>query len=58
MPDELSQNEIDELLSGISSSNKNPPSTLPRNSRHIKIYDFKRPDKITRQDVIFFLCDF
>ena len=45
----LSQAEIDELLKAIAEGNEEL-STI-RKSRKIKIYDFKRPDKFSREEL-------
>ena len=42
----LSQKEIDELLSAISTK---PVENISTNSRRIKIYDFMRPDKLSKE---------
>ena len=44
----LSQKEIDQLLKAISEGSKDEPTPMSR-SRKIKIYDFKRPDKISKE---------
>ena len=45
----LSQSEIDQLLKAISSGPEEPYDEVPSNrSRKIKIYDFKRPDRMTK----------
>ncbi len=52
MTEVLSQNEIDQLLSAISSGEVEAPETqsLPA-QRNIKIYDFKRPDKFSKDQI-------
>jgi flagellar motor switch protein FliM len=52
MTEVLSQNEIDQLLSAISSGEVEAPDTqaLPA-QRNIKIYDFKRPDKFSKDQI-------
>ena len=52
MTDVLSADEIDQLLSAINSSADEPEEKRPdRDSRKIKIYDFKRPDKFSRDQI-------
>src|SRR4030065_742430 len=52
MTEVLSQNEIDQLLSAISSGEVEAPEmqALPA-QRNIKIYDFKRPDKFSKDQI-------
>ena len=54
MSEVLSQDEIDRLLNAISSGNSDSESTPNLNignSRKIKIYDFKRPDRFSKEQV-------
>ena len=46
----LSQQEIDQLLSAIANGDTEEPERFERN-RKIKIYDFKRPDTFTREQM-------
>jgi len=52
MTEVLSQDEIDQLLSAISSGEVETPETqaMPA-QRNIKIYDFKRPDKFSKDQI-------
>ena len=52
MTEVLSQDEIDQLLSAISSGEVETPDTqqMPA-QRNIKIYDFKRPDKFSKDQI-------
>jgi flagellar motor switch protein FliM len=52
MTEVLSQDEIDQLLSAISSGEVEAPETqaMPA-QRNIKIYDFKRPDKFSKDQI-------
>jgi flagellar motor switch protein FliM len=48
----LSQKEIDELLTAINAGNKEPEDFKPASDRRkIKIYDFKRPDRFSREQI-------
>jgi flagellar motor switch protein FliM len=48
----LNQDEIGQLLDGINAGNAEPTVIKPTaNSRKIKIYDFKRPDKFSRKQI-------
>ena len=50
MNEVLSQDEIDQLLSAINSGDSDVDDFKPVNSaRKIKIYDFKRPDKFSKE---------
>jgi len=50
MTEVLTQKEIDELLSAINDGCAEPEEYKPAmNSRKIKIYDFKRPDKFSKE---------
>jgi flagellar motor switch protein FliM len=48
----LSQDEIDQLLTAISAGDTEPEDFRPaREGYRIKIYDFKRPDKFSREQI-------
>ena len=50
MNEVLSQDEIDQLLTAISSGSTESEDFKPVNdTRKIKIYDFKRPDKFSKE---------
>ena len=52
MNEVLSQDEIDQLLSAISSGDAETNDFKPvNNARKIKIYDFKRPDKFSKEQL-------
>ncbi len=52
MTEVLSQNEIDQLLSAISSADVEPERIVAeQDSRRIKLYDFKRPDKFSKEHI-------
>lgn len=56
MTEVLSQDEIDQLLSAISSGDSAgaddvTPGVESRRNRNIKIYDFKRPDKFSKEQI-------
>ena len=52
MADKLSQNEINLLLAAINADNEEPMNTMPpAASRKIKVYDFKRPDKFSKEHI-------
>lgn len=54
MTEVLSQDEIDQLLMAISSgdvSAAEEPSIVQQDTRKIKIYDFKRPDKFSKEQI-------
>lgn len=52
MTEVLSQDEIDQLLMAISSGSTESEEVKPVNdSRKIKIYDFKRPDKFSKEQM-------
>ncbi len=52
MNEVLSQDEIDQLLTAISSGDTEPEDFRPVNdTRKIKIYDFKRPDKFSKEQI-------
>ena len=52
MNEVLSQDEIDQLLTAISSGDTEADDFKPVNSaRKIKIYDFKRPDKFSKEQL-------
>jgi flagellar motor switch protein FliM len=48
----LTQEEIDELLTAINAGDREPEDFRPASScRKIKIYDFKRPDKFSKEQI-------
>lgn len=49
MSDVLSQNEIDNLLSALSSGEFNPADTEAVDERQVKDYDFARPSKFSKE---------
>ena len=52
MSEVLEQDEIDSLLNAISESCNGDKVKMPNNEiRRIKIYDFKRPDKFTKEQI-------
>ena len=52
MTDVLSQDEIDQLLTAINSGDAETTDFKPvNNTRKIKIYDFKRPDKFSKEQL-------
>lgn len=52
MTEVLSQNEIDQLLTAISSGDSEADDFKPvSDTRKIKIYDFKRPDKFSKEQL-------
>ena len=52
MNEVLSQDEIDQLLTAINSGESEGDDFKPVNSaRKIKIYDFKRPDKFSKEQL-------
>ena len=52
MTEVLSQDEIDQLLTAISSGEMAPEeASAPTDQRKIKIYDFKRPDKFSKDQI-------
>jgi flagellar motor switch protein FliM len=52
MTDVLSQQEIDQLLTAVNAEDTEPEDFRPvHDTRKIKIYDFKRPDKFTRDQI-------
>ena len=52
MNEVLSQDEIDQLLTAISSGDvESEELAQPTESRKIKIYDFKRPDKFSKEQI-------
>jgi flagellar motor switch protein FliM len=52
MNEVLSQDEIDQLLTAISSGDvETEELSQPTESRKIKIYDFKRPDKFSKEQI-------
>ena len=52
MTEVLSQDEIDQLLTAISAGETEPEALRPAaDTRKIKIYDFKRPDKFSKEQI-------
>jgi flagellar motor switch protein FliM len=52
MTDVLSQEEIDQLLTAINAGDAGPEDFRPAHDYHkIKIYDFKRPDKFSKEQI-------
>ena len=52
MTETLSQDEIDQLLTAISSGDIDTEDVAPQQDpRKIKIYDFKRPDKFSKEQI-------
>ena len=52
MNEVLSQDEIDQLLQAISSGDSGADDFKPvSDTRKIKIYDFKRPDKFSKEQI-------
>jgi flagellar motor switch protein FliM len=52
MNEVLSQNEIDQLLTAITSGENGASDFKPvQDTRKIKIYDFKRPDKFSKEQI-------
>ncbi len=52
MAEVLSQDEIDQLLSAISAGEISTEEVhQPKDQRKIKIYDFKRPDKFSKDQI-------
>jgi len=52
MTEVLTSDEIDKLLTAINASDTQPEDFRPaRSGRKIKIYDFKRPDKFSREQI-------
>ena len=52
MSEVLPQSEIDRLLSAISESSSGEDTKMPNGSmRKIKLYDFKRPDRFTKEQI-------
>jgi len=58
MTEILSQDEIDALLTAVSSpnissdeENENPSTKKTRNRKRLKVYDFRRPDKFSKDQV-------
>jgi len=52
MTEVLSQDEIDQLLHAINAGDAEPEDFKPAaDSRKIKIYDFKRPDKFSKEQI-------
>lgn len=51
MPDVLSQAEIDALLAGVLDGSVNAEEAKKEPERKIKVYDFKRPDKFSKDQI-------
>ncbi|MCS7234204.1 MAG: flagellar motor switch protein FliM [Synergistetes bacterium] len=51
MPDVLSQDEIDALLEALSSGSIDIESIKKEEKRKIKLYDFRRPDKFSKDQI-------
>jgi len=52
MTEVLSQEEIDQLLTAINAGDSEPEDIKPAaDTRKIKIYDFKRPDKFSKEQI-------
>jgi flagellar motor switch protein FliM len=52
MTEVLSQDEIDQLLTAINQGDSEPEDIRPTaDTRKIKIYDFKRPDKFSKEQI-------
>ena len=52
MTEVLSQDEIDQLLTAISAGDTDTEDFRPTtDTRKIKIYDFKRPDKFSKEQI-------
>ncbi|MCL2205195.1 MAG: flagellar motor switch protein FliM [Treponema sp.] len=52
MTEVLSQDEIDQLLTAINAGDSEPEDIRPAaDTRKIKIYDFKRPDKFSKEQI-------
>jgi flagellar motor switch protein FliM len=51
MTEVLSREEIDQLLAAINAGDSEPEDKPPKGSRKIKIYDFARPDKFSRDQI-------
>ncbi|GHV74382.1 flagellar motor switch protein FliM [Spirochaetia bacterium] len=52
MTEVLSQDEIDQLLTAINAGETEPEALKPAaDTRKIKIYDFKRPDKFSKEQI-------
>ena len=52
MTEVLSQDEIDQLLTAINAGDTEPEDLRPAaDTRKIKIYDFKRPDKFSKEQI-------
>ena len=58
MNEVLSQDEIDQLLTAISSGDSDTDDFKPvSDTRKIKIYDFKRPDKFSKEQLRIFVSE-
>jgi flagellar motor switch protein FliM len=51
MTEVLSQDEIDQLLTAINAGETESEDFRPTDTRKIKIYDFKRPDKFSKEQI-------
>ncbi len=51
MTEILSQDEIDSLLTAISTGEVEPEEVTPTEQRKVKIYDFRRPDKFSKDQI-------
>ncbi len=51
VPEVLSQNEIDSLLAALSSGNVDLATITETDERKIKLYDFRRPDKFSKDQL-------
>ncbi len=51
MPDVLSQAEIDALLAGVMDGSVNAEEAKKEPERKVKVYDFKRPDKFSKDQI-------
>ncbi|KUK13296.1 MAG: flagellar motor switch protein FliM [Synergistetes bacterium] len=51
MPDVLSQDEIDALLEALSSGSLDIEEIKKEETRKIKVYDFRRPDKFSKDQI-------
>jgi flagellar motor switch protein FliM len=59
MTEVLSQDEIDQLLTAINAGEREPDDFRPVcNNRKIKIYDFKRPDVFTKEQIRYVSIEF
>ncbi|MCD6364224.1 MAG: flagellar motor switch protein FliM [Synergistetes bacterium] len=51
MPEVLSQDEIDALLEALTSGDLDVETIKQKETRKIKVYDFKRPDKFSKDQI-------